>query len=89
MNITFFRYQCVGFVLLYNAVYDSLITEGSQGHYLKIIHRTFKLNDCGSGIRLNEDSELKHSSVGWCLVSLAGPTMHLLGVFFSSDCLYM
>ena len=40
----------------------------------------------GQAFGLSHDSSLKFSSVGWSLI-LAGPTVALLAVFLSTDCL--
>ena len=45
----------------------------------------FSLHDFGSSLRLNDDPDVKLLSVGWCMVSLAGPTVAQLEVSFSSD----
>ena len=45
----------------------------------------FSLHDVGSSLGLNDDPDVKLLSVGWCMVSLAGPTVAQLEVFFSFD----
>ena len=43
------------------------------------------LHDGGSGLRLNDDNDIKFSSMGQCLMSMAGSAVSQLGDFFSSS----
>ena len=52
---------------------------------IRVYSYVSSLHDGGSGLRLNDNTDIKLSPVGWCPLSLASPAMSQLQVFVSFD----